>query len=126
MGAWHCPWWQEFSRGATGGDCWHRVVCWGVPLLSAANGTLLRFNYKFVTVTFIQVCWMRLTRCGDEHLIALSAKEASTLLDAAVLIAVAVDSVPDVSLPAEMATLVGDLFSGLSKAVSKEESISRE
>lgn len=95
-------------------------------LLSAANGTLLRFNYKFVTVTFIQVCWMRLTRCGDEHLIALSAKEASTLLDAAVLIAVAVDSVPDVSLPAEMATLVGDLFSGLSKAVSKEESISRE
>ncbi len=69
---------------------------------------------------------MRLTRCGDEHLIVLSAKEASTLLDAAVLIAVAVDSVPDVSLPAEMATLVGDLFSGLSKAVSMEEGVSRE
>ena len=86
----------------------------------------MRFNHKVVTVALIQVCWMRLTRCGDEHLIALSAKEASTLLDAAVLIAVAVDSVPDVSLPAEMAMLVGDLFSGLSKVVSKEESISQE
>jgi guanyl-specific ribonuclease Sa len=69
---------------------------------------------------------MRITQCGDAHLIALSAKEASTLLDAAVLIAVAVDSVPDVALPAEMATLVGDIFSGLSKAVSKEESVSSE
>jgi len=70
--------------------------------------------------------WMRITRCDDEHLIALSAKEASTLLDAAVLIAVAVDSVPDVSLPAEMATLIGDIFTGLSKAVSKGESVSSE
>jgi hypothetical protein len=67
---------------------------------------------------------MRITNCGDEHLIALSAKEASTLLDAAVLIAVAVDSVPDVALPAEMATLLGDIFAGLSKAVAKEESLS--
>ena len=66
---------------------------------------------------------MHITTCGDEHLIALSAKEASTLLDAAVLIAVAVDSVPDVALPAEMASLLGDNFSGLSKAVSKEESL---
>ena len=69
---------------------------------------------------------MCVTHCGDEHLIALSTKEASTLLDAAVLIAVAVDSVPDVALPAEMATLVGDIFSGLSKTVSKEESASSE
>jgi hypothetical protein len=69
---------------------------------------------------------MRLTHCGDDHLIALSAKEASTLLDAAVLIAVAVDSVPNVALPAEMATLLGDIFTGLSKTVSREESVSRE
>jgi len=69
---------------------------------------------------------MRITQCGDEHLITLNTKEASTLLDAAVLIAVAVDSVPDVALPAEMATLVGDIFSGLSKAVSKEERVSQE
>ena len=69
---------------------------------------------------------MRVTHCGDEHLIALSTKEASTLLDAAVLIAVAVDSVPDVALPAQMASLLGDIFSGLSKAVSKEESLSQE
>ena len=88
--------------------------------------SLLRFDCNFGTVASTQICWMRLTCCGDEHLIALSAKEASTLLDAAVLIAVAVDSVPDVSLPAEMATLVGDLFSGLSEAVSREESVSRE
>ena len=66
---------------------------------------------------------MRITQCGDEHLIALSAKEASSLRDAAVLIAVAVDSVPDVALPAEIATLVADIFSGLSKAVAKEESL---
>ena len=69
---------------------------------------------------------MRVTHCGDEHLIALSTKEASTLLDAAVLIAVAVDSVPDVALPVEMASLLGDIFSGLSKTVSKEESLSQE
>jgi hypothetical protein len=69
---------------------------------------------------------MRVTHCGDEHLIALSAKEASALLDAAVLIAVAVDSVPNVALPAEMATLLGDIFSGLSKTISREESVSRE
>ena len=69
---------------------------------------------------------MRITHCGDEHLIALNAKEASTLLDAAVLIAVAVDSVPDVALPVEMASLLGDIFSGLSKTVSKEESLSQE
>ena len=69
---------------------------------------------------------MRITHCGNEHLIALNANEASTLLDAAVLIAVAVDSVPDVSLPAEMATLIGDIFTGLSKAVSKGESVSSE
>jgi hypothetical protein len=69
---------------------------------------------------------MRVTHCGDERLIALSAKEASALLDAAVLIAVAVDSVPNVALPAEMATLLGDIFSGLSKTVSREESVSRE
>jgi hypothetical protein len=67
---------------------------------------------------------MRITHCGDEHLIALSAQEASTLLDAAVLIAVAVDSTAGASLPAEMATLIGDIFSGLSKAASKEESVS--
>ena len=67
---------------------------------------------------------MCVTHCGDEHLIALSTKEASTLLDAAVLIAVAVDSVPDVALPAQMASLLGDIFSGLSKAVSREESVS--
>ncbi len=69
---------------------------------------------------------MHVTHCGNKHLIALSANEASTLLDAAVLIAVAVDSVPDVSLPAEMATLVGDIFSGLSKTVSKEERFSSQ
>jgi hypothetical protein len=54
------------------------------------------------------------------------AQALDTLLDAAVLIAVAVDSVPDVSLPAEMATLIGDIFTGLSKAVSKGESVSSE
>jgi hypothetical protein len=69
---------------------------------------------------------MRIAHCGDEHLIALSTKEASTLLDAAVLIAVAVDSVPDVSLPEDMATLLGDIFTGLSKAVSKEESVASD
>lgn len=69
---------------------------------------------------------MRIAHCGDEHLIALSTKEASTLLDAAVLIAVAVDSVPDVSLPDDMATLLGDIFTGLSKAVSKEESVASD
>jgi hypothetical protein len=69
---------------------------------------------------------MQITHCGNEHLIALNANEASTLLDAAVLIAVAVDSVPDVALPAEMATLVGDIFIALSKEVSKKERVSSE
>ena len=84
-------------------------------------------KHKLVTIIDTPIpLWMRVTHFGDEHLIALSTKEASTLLDAAVLIAVAVDSVPDVSLPVEMAMLVGDIFSGLSKAVSKEERVSQK
>ena len=47
-------------------------------------------------------------------------------LDADVLIAVVVEPVPDVALPAEMASLIGDIFTGLSKAVSKEERVSQE
>ena len=88
--------------------------------------TLLHFDFELVNVAWLRILLMRVAHCGDEHLIALSAKEASALLDAAVLIAVAVDSVPDVALPAEMATLLGDIFSGLSKAVSREESVARD
>ena len=87
----------------------------------------LPIKHKLVTIIDTPIpLWMRVTHFGDEHLIALSTKEASTLLDAAVLIAVAVDSVPDVALPAQMASLLGDIFSGLSKTVSKEESLSQE
>jgi len=59
---------------------------------------------------------MRITRCNDEHLIALTASEASRLVDACALLALAFEAAPQAALPPEMATLLGQLFDGLKSA----------
>ena len=59
---------------------------------------------------------MRITRCNDEHLIALTASEASRLVDACALLALASEAAPQAALPPEMATLLGQLFDGLKSA----------
>ncbi|MEX0588128.1 MAG: hypothetical protein WD136_02630 [Cyanobium sp.] len=56
---------------------------------------------------------MRITHVPGEHLIALTDAEASRLVDACALIALATGSVPDAVLPPELATVLGDLFEGL-------------
>ena len=59
---------------------------------------------------------MRITRCNDEHLIALTASEASRLVDACALLVLASEAAPQAALPPDMATLLGQLFDGLKSA----------
>jgi hypothetical protein len=56
---------------------------------------------------------MRITHCEDQCLVALTASEASRLVDACALLVIAAESVPQASLPPEMATLLCELFDGL-------------
>ena len=56
---------------------------------------------------------MRITHCEDQCLVALTTAEASRLVDACALLVLAAESVPQASLPPEMATLLGQLFDGL-------------
>ena len=59
---------------------------------------------------------MRITRCNGEHLIALTASEASRLVDACALLVLASEDAPQAALPPDMATLLGKLFDGLKSA----------
>jgi DNA-binding MurR/RpiR family transcriptional regulator len=59
---------------------------------------------------------MRITRCNGEHLIALTASEASRLVDACALLVLASEASPQAALPPDMATLLGQLFDGLKSA----------
>ena len=59
---------------------------------------------------------MRITQCQGEHLIALTASEASRLVDACVLLVLASEAAPQSALPPEMAALLGQLFDGLKSA----------
>ena len=61
---------------------------------------------------------MRITQCQGEHLIALTASEASRLVDACALLVLAAESVPQSNLPPEMATLLCELFDGLKTAAA--------
>ena len=56
---------------------------------------------------------MRITQCQGEHLIALTASEASRLVDACALLVIASETAPQSALPPEMAALLGQLFDGL-------------
>lgn len=53
---------------------------------------------------------MHITHCGDEHLINLSTREASALVDACALMLLAAQSVPDCQLKPEMAAVLRTLF----------------
>ena len=59
---------------------------------------------------------MKVSRLGDQHLIALTASEASRLVDACALLVLASEAAPQAALPPDMATLLGQLFDGLKSA----------
>ena len=59
---------------------------------------------------------MRITQCQGEHLIALTASEASRLVDACALLVITSETAPQSALPPEMAALLGQLFDGLKSA----------
>ena len=59
---------------------------------------------------------MRITQCNGEHLVALTAPEASSLVDACALLVLASEAAPPEALPPDMATLLGQLFDGLKSA----------
>ena len=64
---------------------------------------------------------MRITRCNGEHLIALTASEASRLVDACALLVLASEAAPQAAMPPDMATLLGQLFDGLKSAAETQK-----
>ena len=67
---------------------------------------------------------MRVTHLENEHLISLNAQEASALVDACAMVLLAAQSVPDVSLPAEVSQVLAGVFEHLSdtaKAVQAQQ-----
>lgn len=53
---------------------------------------------------------MRVTHCGEEHLIQLSSDEAATLVDACALLLLASNSAPGCQLNGGMSALLQTLF----------------
>ena len=53
---------------------------------------------------------LRVTHCGEEHLIQLSSDEASTLVDACALLLLASQAAPGCQLNAGMSQLLQNLF----------------
>lgn len=53
---------------------------------------------------------VRVTHCGDEHLIQLSSAEASQLVDACALLLLAANSTPGCSLNSGMSRLLQTVF----------------
>jgi len=56
---------------------------------------------------------MRITQCDGDVLVTLNCREASRLMDACAMVVLAAESVSDVGLPADLGTLLSDLFQGL-------------
>jgi hypothetical protein len=61
---------------------------------------------------------MRITHCDNQCLVTLSASEASRLVDACALLVIAAESAPQAALPAEMGSLLCELFDGLRQSTS--------
>ena len=53
---------------------------------------------------------MRVTHCGDEHLIQLSGEEAAQLVDACALLLLASNNAPGCSLNSKMSQLLQTVF----------------
>jgi hypothetical protein len=64
---------------------------------------------------------MRITQCDGEVLVALSAPEASRLMDACAMVVLAAESVPEAPLPSDLAQLLCDLFQGLKIAADQAQ-----
>ena len=60
---------------------------------------------------------LHITHCDDEHLIRLSGREASLLVDACAMVVLASESVPKGTLNPDLAVLLATLYDHLSSAV---------
>jgi hypothetical protein len=60
---------------------------------------------------------VQITHCDDAHLIRLSDREASLLVDACVMVVLAAESVPRGALHPDLTTLLASLYEHLSPAV---------
>lgn len=69
---------------------------------------------------------MRITQCQGEHLIALTASEASRLVDACALLVLASEAAPQSALPPEMASLLGQLFDGLKSVAESSKPVQKQ
>mgnify|MGYP003338181982 CR=1 FL=1 len=69
---------------------------------------------------------MRVTHLENEHLISLSSKEASALVDACAMVLLAAESVPEVSLPAEVSQVLAGVFDHLSDTARQVQNEARE
>ncbi len=69
---------------------------------------------------------MRVTHLENEHLISLSSKEASALVDACAMVLLAAKSVPEVSLPAEVSQVLAGVFDHLSDTARQVQNEARE
>jgi hypothetical protein len=68
---------------------------------------------------------LRVTHLQDEHLISLSSQEAAALVDACAMVMVAAESVPEVTLPPHVTTVLAGIFeqlSGTAKAAQSQHS----
>ncbi len=62
---------------------------------------------------------MRILHQEGNHLICLTAAEASSLVEACALMVLAVESDPRISMPPQMGTVLCELFEGLRSSVGK-------
>ena len=60
---------------------------------------------------------MRVTHCGDEHLIQLSSAEAAQLVDACALLLLAAQSVPGCQLKPEMSAVLATVYEQFSSRI---------
>jgi hypothetical protein len=65
---------------------------------------------------------LRVTHLEDEHLISLSSQEASALVDACAMVLIAAESVPEVSLPAPVTSVLASVFEHLSATAKASQS----
>jgi hypothetical protein len=64
---------------------------------------------------------MRITQCDEQFLLALNRQEASRLMDACAMVVLASQTAPEARLPADMASLLCELFQGLKSSTDQPQ-----
>ena len=74
------------------------------------KGGFVKRSATHVACTTDRTVAVHVTHCGQEHLISLSSKEASALVDACALLLLAAQSVPGCQLKPEMAGVLATVY----------------